>query len=220
MSPEIYNVMEADLLHLQGRQNNDGRKGKTEVAPSGSKTAAWYRRDSAGTREIQGVSQQRGGISFNNLKKGEGADDALEVGLAHSRGVVGATTSDPKDKWELEGASSNTLRRGEHLPCEEMGKRVETKLNRIAEIAKENPTAKFTTLAYLLNEGFLLRCYRELKDKAAGVDGEILESYGEGVEAAKCRAPNTPNCQVDYSCVTTDLKRYQNYQWAVPKSPV
>jgi len=34
----------------------------------------------------------------------------------------------------------------------------------------------------MLNEGFLLRCYGELKDKAAGVDGETLESYGIGIE--------------------------------------
>lgn len=60
--------------------------------------------------------------------------------------------------------------------------RVETKLNRIAEIARGNPKIKFTSLAHLLDEGFLFRCYRELKEKATGVDGETLESYGVLIE--------------------------------------
>ncbi|MFC1496054.1 reverse transcriptase domain-containing protein [Candidatus Margulisiibacteriota bacterium] len=175
LSPEILHVMEADLLHFQGKQNNSSRKGKTEVAPSGSKTAAWYQRDGAGTREIQSASRRRVGISSNNPKRVGGNESVLEVGLAHST----KETANHSGGKELATIRSE---RGGHLPCEEMGKRVETKLERIAGIAKENPKTKFTTLAYLLNEGFLLRCYRELKNKAAGVDGETLESYGEGVE--------------------------------------
>ncbi len=173
LSPEMLHVTEADLLHLQGKQNSGSREGKTEAAPSGSKTAAWYQKDGARTREIQSASYD--GISSNNLKKKERAEGILEVGLARSTDE----TANHSGGKELAAKRSE---RGEHLPCEEMGKLVETKLNRISEIAKENPKTKFTTLAYLMNEGFLLRCYRELKDKAAGVDGETLESYGVGVE--------------------------------------
>lgn len=188
LSPEIYNVMEADTLHIEGRQNSVNRKSENDTTPSGSKTAAWYRKDSAGTRDIQSASRtcltavrQRDGISANDLKKGGGAECALEVGLVHSRGVTGVTTGDVK-RTRLEGTGNNTQREGKHQPYIEMGRQVETKLTRIAEIARENPKAEFTSLAYMLNEGFLLRCYGELKDKAVGVDGETLESYGVGIE--------------------------------------
>ncbi len=181
LSLEMLHVMEADTVHIEGRQHSVNRNSERGTTPSGSKPAAWYRKDVAGTRDIQRVSQKVEGISSDNLKRGGGVDDAMEVGLVHSRGVTGATASD-LPVAELEGASNNTLRKGEHLPCKEMGKRVETKLRRIAEIAREDPKAKFTSLAYLLNEGFLLGCYGELKDKAAGVDGETLESYGVGIE--------------------------------------
>lgn len=180
-SPEIVNVMEADTLHIEGRQHSASRKGESGTTPTGSKTAAWYRKDVSGTRDIQNASQKDKGISSNNLKRGEGAEGVLEVGPFHSKGVVGVIPGDV-DRPRLEGDGNNTLRKGEHLPCIEMGTRVETKLERIARIARENPKAKFTSLAYLLNEGFLLGCYRELKNKAAGVDGETLESYGVGIE--------------------------------------
>jgi len=174
LSPEILHVMEADLLHIQGRQNNDNRMmGEGVVAPSGSKTVAWYQKENVGTREIQNVSQE--GISANNLKRGGGADSVLEVGLTRS-------TEETANHGGGKGLEAIRSKRGEHLPYDEMGKQVETKLDCLAKIAKDRPTTKFTSLAYLLNEGFLLRCYRELKDKAAGVDGETLESYGKGIE--------------------------------------
>jgi len=182
MSPVMFNVMEADTLHYEGRQHSVSRNSENDTAPSGSKTAAWYRKDDAGTRDIQSASQEDKGISSNNLKRGGGAEGAMEVGPSHSKGVAGAIPSDPENNRGLEGGGNNTLRKGEHLPCIEMGTRVETKLERIAKIARENPKAKFTSLAYLLNEGFLLGCYRELKKKAAGVDGETLESYGVEIE--------------------------------------
>ncbi len=181
LSPEITNVMEADTVHNEGRQHSVNRNSENDATPSGSKTAAWYRKNDAGTRDIRCVSLQAAGISSNNLKRGGGVDGAPEVGLAHSRGVI-PRKRDDVERARLEGAGSNTQREGKHLPYIEMGKQVETKLTRIAEISRENPKAKFMSLAYLLNEGFLLRCYGELKDKAAGVDGETLESYGVGIE--------------------------------------
>lgn len=176
LSPEIYNVMEADTVHYEGRQNGVVRKGKSDTAPSGSKTAAWNQRDDTGTREIQYALRCDSGVSANNWKKGEGAESVLGVGLTRS-------TREAANDGGGKGLGAIRSKRGEHLPCEEMGKRVETKLDCLSKIAKDRPETKFTTLAYLLNEGFLLRCYRELKDKAAGVDGETLESYGKDIEA-------------------------------------
>lgn len=56
-----------------------------------------------------------------------------------------------------------TIRRG--------GRKLRTKLARIAQIAKENPKEKFTSLAHLIDEKLLLECHHELKNgKATGVD--------------------------------------------------
>jgi len=61
---------------------------------------------------------------------------------------------------------------------------METKLKRIAEIAKENKTTKFSTLMYLVNEESLAECHREmLGKKAAGISGETKETYGIELEA-------------------------------------
>lgn len=57
---------------------------------------------------------------------------------------------------------------------------METKLERIAELAERDPQCRFTSLAHLLNEENLKGCYWELKrDAAAGVDGRTWEEYGE-----------------------------------------
>ena len=66
----------------------------------------------------------------------------------------------------------------------EMSNEVEAKLKRLAELASERPKLKYTTLAYLLNEGFLSQCFRELgKNKAPGVDGATREEYGRELES-------------------------------------
>lgn len=58
----------------------------------------------------------------------------------------------------------------------------ETKLLKIAKVATENTSYRFTSLASLLNEEFLERSYHELnKHRALGVDGVSLEEYGESL---------------------------------------
>lgn len=55
-----------------------------------------------------------------------------------------------------------------------------TKLTLIAKRSINNPQEKFTSLQHLLNEQYLMECYKELKrGKAAGVDKRSLESYTE-----------------------------------------
>lgn len=58
---------------------------------------------------------------------------------------------------------------------------METKLDLIAKQAHGNPACRFTSLAYLLSEGFLTACYEGLKKKkkASGVDGVSVEEYGK-----------------------------------------
>ena len=62
------------------------------------------------------------------------------------------------------------------------GQWVHTKLGLITERARRDPKCKFSTLAYLLNEGFLLACFRELKvNKAPGIDGVTVRQYEENL---------------------------------------
>jgi len=55
LSPEMFNVIEADIFHVHGRQHGYIRKGEDGAALSGSETGAWYQKDCLGTWEIQGV---------------------------------------------------------------------------------------------------------------------------------------------------------------------
>jgi len=60
---------------------------------------------------------------------------------------------------------------------------METKLLRIAELAKSEPRMKFTSLTHLLNEQSLTQCHHELpNNKATGVNGTTKEQYSENME--------------------------------------
>lgn len=60
---------------------------------------------------------------------------------------------------------------------------METKLMRIAEVAKKNPKERFTSLVHLINEESLIECHNEVKPgKATGIDKVTKESYGERLE--------------------------------------
>ena len=53
-----------------------------------------------------------------------------------------------------------------------------TKLDLITKRSIQNPQERFTSLAHLLNEEYLMECYQELKEgKAAGVDNKRKEDY-------------------------------------------
>lgn len=55
---------------------------------------------------------------------------------------------------------------------------METKLARIAEIAKAKPKERFTNLVHLVNETLLTQCHRELKSrKSTGIDNVTKEAY-------------------------------------------
>jgi hypothetical protein len=60
---------------------------------------------------------------------------------------------------------------------------MQTKLARIAEIAKEKPNEQFTSLYHLLNEELLTQCHGELDgNKASGVDQVTKAAYEENLE--------------------------------------
>ena len=61
---------------------------------------------------------------------------------------------------------------------------VSTKLQRIAEMARQSPHMVFTTLAHHIDIEFLLEaCRRTRKDGAVGVDGQTAREYAEHLEA-------------------------------------
>lgn len=70
------------------------------------------------------------------------------------------------------------------MPDIEPGNNTSTKLNRLSEIARQNPKTKFTSLAHLLNVEFLTECYYELNAQAAaGIDQQTYQTYGENLQA-------------------------------------
>ena len=65
----------------------------------------------------------------------------------------------------------------------EEGKQMETKLERIAEVAKEKPDEKFTALIHLINKQSLIECHKEMaSNKAAGIDKVSKSEYEENLE--------------------------------------
>jgi group II intron reverse transcriptase/maturase len=100
------------------------------------------------------------------------ANNILEVGLTHS-------TDETRESGQREGVGNQAMRFEGTPAIPRDGAWVETKLRRITQLARESPKNKFSTLAYLLNEGYLEQCYRDLKkDKACGIDGVTVEGYG------------------------------------------
>ena len=61
---------------------------------------------------------------------------------------------------------------------------METKLERIAEIARTKPKERFTSLAHLINIEVLIACHKEMNGKkASGVDEVTKSEYEENLEA-------------------------------------
>ncbi len=69
------------------------------------------------------------------------------------------------------------------MPYTEMENRTLTKLALISERARREPKLRFTSLAHLLDVGFLRGCYMELgRDRASGIDGISWREYGEHLD--------------------------------------
>ena len=58
---------------------------------------------------------------------------------------------------------------------------METKLERISQLSKENPNMVFTSIGHLINKEMLKKCHETMqKDKATGIDNKrrIRETPG------------------------------------------
>jgi len=69
------------------------------------------------------------------------------------------------------------------MPYTEMDNITPSKLALISELARKGPKFQFTSLAHLLNGGFLKECYFGLgRDRASGIDGVSWKEYGERLD--------------------------------------
>ena len=60
---------------------------------------------------------------------------------------------------------------------------METKLERISQLSKENPDMIFTSIGHLINAEMLRDCHRKMDgSKAVGIDGITKEMYEENLE--------------------------------------
>jgi group II intron reverse transcriptase/maturase len=84
-----------------------------------------------------------------------------------------------------EGRRPHMVARCEATPSAlRSGEPVATKLRRIAEKARTEPSFKFTSLYHLMNEELLRECFQRLnKDAAAGIDKVTKERYAENLDA-------------------------------------
>ena len=84
----------------------------------------------------------------------------------------------------LEGRRTcKVISKGKHRLYTEIEKAMETKLERISELSKQNPEMVFTSIGHLINEELLKDCHKQMDgNKAVGVDGVTKEEYGENLE--------------------------------------
>ena len=69
------------------------------------------------------------------------------------------------------------------IPYTEMDNITPSKLALISQRARKDPKFQFTSLAHLLNQGFLKACYYSLgRDRASGMDGVSWKEYGERLD--------------------------------------
>ena len=61
---------------------------------------------------------------------------------------------------------------------------METKLERISQLSRDNPDMVFTSVYHLINKELLMQCHMEMDGKkAVGIDGVTKEDYGTNLDA-------------------------------------
>ena len=60
---------------------------------------------------------------------------------------------------------------------------METKLERISQLSRENPDMVFTSIGHLIDKELLRQCHTDMDGKkAVGIDGVTKEMYGANLE--------------------------------------
>ena len=174
ISPEIFQQFGGRYLSYGSRQYPYSRTGQGCKSPTGSKmTARYYKELSMNSGEpIQShtdctIKPIDGKIAQNMYRQ---SDYPILSGKPMK---VGGEKGIAANTWEVRDTS----------PRLRTGAEVRTKLTSLTQRAKENPKAKFTSLAHLLTEDFLTECFGELKrDKASGIDRVSVDEYGKDLE--------------------------------------
>jgi len=170
ISPEIFQQFGGRYLSYGSRQYPYSRTGQGCKSPTGSKmTARYYKELSMNSGEpIQShtdctIKPIDGKIAQNMYRQSDYPIVSVKPVKAGGEKGIAANT------WEVRDTS----------PRLRTGAEVRTKLTSLTQRAKENPKAKFTSLAHLLTEDFLTECFGELKrDKASGIDRVSVKQYG------------------------------------------
>lgn len=98
------------------------------------------------------------------------------VGSSYSTNEATVTVVEERRRHKIDlGKETFTARRG--------GEEMETKLARIAEMAKADPDLQFTSIGHLINAEALIKSHEGMKiGKATGVDGITKETYEANLE--------------------------------------
>lgn len=74
---------------------------------------------------------------------------------------------------------------------------METKLERISQLAKENPELVFTSIGHLINVEMLKECHKTMDGKkAVGIDGISKDEYGKNLEKKSKKPCRTTKRQI------------------------
>lgn len=170
LSLEMPVVSVADTVHLVA-SNSLITAMRGYKTPTGSETMARYQKDRLGTRESHNVSVLSG---YELFKPEEGKITQMTLWQS-DKPIVAMKQSNVCGAKGLTGMRRDLRDTTASL---RPGVQLSTKLKSLTLRARENPKYRFRALAYLLNEGFLKQCFKEVKkDKATGIDGVTYKDY-------------------------------------------
>lgn len=76
-----------------------------------------------------------------------------------------------------------TISKRKHCLYTEIGETMETKLERISQLSRENPDMVFTSIGHLINRELLKDCHEKMEGKkATGIDGVTKAEYSRNLE--------------------------------------
>jgi len=174
ISPEINHHFGGRYRSFGSRQNSHDRHKQGYESPTGSKMTARYYKE----------------LSMNSGEPVQSHSDCtikpIDGKIAHNmyrQSDYPIVSGKPVKAGREKGIAANTWEARETSPGHRTGIKVRTKLASLTLRAKENPKARFSSLAHILDEDFLTGCFGELKrDKASGIDRVSVEQYGSNLE--------------------------------------
>jgi RNA-directed DNA polymerase len=129
------------------------------------------------TRGANKHTRRRYGTSRETETSGMDLEESERLIVPEKEGKLPQATL-----WREGGAGKTGLLEGKMLGTSSPGN-ISTRLQEIAELAREAPDMVITTLAHYIDIELLREAYRRTrKDGAAGVDGQTAEQYAENLE--------------------------------------